>query len=523
MGQPLEQQLNVLRLQYAKDLAQKIPELEGLWMQMADRGPTAVSLRECQFIAHSLAGSSGTFGFPEISEIAQALEAELERITPETSARACEARKDIQNLIGRLMIAIDGPSTPGTGEKAVCVICEDESLRLSLSADLNLPGLKFCSSSSLTEGALAGVIVDLDEIELTEARENLQKLGRRRYQTPIVFTSQKTDFNARLSVIRAGGDILISKPILADELIQALQEIGSTKKTNSFRVLIFENHPASSSPSLFDWDQTVFSMSYIHDPERILAKLDTFRPELLLVDFESPKYDGLEIARMVWQLEDFQNMPVLFKCSDYEACRRAFKAGLCHEDLLAEPLTQDKISSAIARSVRQARAGIANDQRFLPFLHCEAGLAEPEKHDHEQQAQDLSARLAEHPVALVVDDDEPIRKALKVVLENSGFEVLVADNGDSGFYLALRERPDVVITDYNMPGGSGHYMLTRLNASQETRKIPVIVLTGQKIDGKKDLALEREMMGRQGAKAYLTKPLDLDTLVAEVKRVLEEC
>jgi CheY-like chemotaxis protein len=119
---------------------------------------------------------------------------------------------------------------------------------------------------------------------------------------------------------------------------------------------------------------------------------------------------------------------------------------------------------------------------------------------------------------LAVDDDPRIGQAISIRLAQLGIETLVASNGSEGFALALKERPDVVITDYHMPGGGGDYFIHRLRAASATRQTQVIVLTGGRDrDGQKDYALERDMRCRDGVVAFLTKPLEFDRLLTELR------
>jgi len=121
------------------------------------------------------------------------------------------------------------------------------------------------------------------------------------------------------------------------------------------------------------------------------------------------------------------------------------------------------------------------------------------------------------PKALVIDDDPTISKALKIRLGAYGVQVLRAFNGTQGYWMALKHEPDVIITDINMPEGAGNHLLGRLQGHTITRNIPVIVLTGRRIGGRKDYAMEREMLS-YGAKAYLTKPFDFQVLLTELAR-----
>ena len=69
-----------------------------------------------------------------------------------------------------------------------------------------------------------------------------------------------------------------------------------------------------------------------------------------------------------------------------------------------------------------------------------------------------------------------------------------------------------------MPEMSSKYLLVKLKGEEETKVIPVIVITGQREDGYEDLSLKREMLGRRGAVAYLTKPVDFNALLDVLKR-----
>ncbi len=114
---------------------------------------------------------------------------------------------------------------------------------------------------------------------------------------------------------------------------------------------------------------------------------------------------------------------------------------------------------------------------------------------------------------LVIDDEKNIRQGLAAALEMDGYNVLMADNGETGLQLALRGDIDLIITDLRMPGISGEEVLQKVTASSPG--LPVIVLTGH---GSIDTAVDAM---RAGAYDFLTKPLNLDRLSLIVKRALQ--
>jgi CheY-like chemotaxis protein len=124
------------------------------------------------------------------------------------------------------------------------------------------------------------------------------------------------------------------------------------------------------------------------------------------------------------------------------------------------------------------------------------------------------------PTVLVIDDDPQIGRLLKAGLARHGVEVLNAGDMVEGYWMAINHCPDAIITDYDMPQGSGESLLLRLKSGPQTRDIPVIVLTGWLLDGRRDLALERQLLGLRGASGFLPKPVELPTVVRELRKHL---
>ncbi|MBI3464448.1 MAG: response regulator [Planctomycetes bacterium] len=125
------------------------------------------------------------------------------------------------------------------------------------------------------------------------------------------------------------------------------------------------------------------------------------------------------------------------------------------------------------------------------------------------------------PTVLCIDDDYAFTKMMQLRLTSFGFNVLCVSNALQGYLMALKRRPDAIITDYTMPEGYGTYLLRRLKEHTLTRTTPVIVLTGRDISGRpidhKDFALERQLRNL-GAECVLTKPVDWPQLLDVLRR-----
>ena len=102
---------------------------------------------------------------------------------------------------------------------------------------------------------------------------------------------------------------------------------------------------------------------------------------------------------------------------------------------------------------------------------------------------------------------------MQIRLRACGVDVHTASTAMQALWIAMKEIPDVIITDYHMPEGSGQYLLGRLKGTPLLKDIPVIMLTGARIGNDRDFALERRFLGEYRAAAFLSKPVDLDVLL----------
>ena len=113
---------------------------------------------------------------------------------------------------------------------------------------------------------------------------------------------------------------------------------------------------------------------------------------------------------------------------------------------------------------------------------------------------------------LCIDDDSDYSLALLLRLERFGVTVVRAHSGLEGVRCASHQPADVILLDYEMPNERGDYILQRLKENRATQRIPVIVVTGRK-----DSTLERRLLSL-GAAAFMTKPIDFDVLLKELRR-----
>ena len=117
--------------------------------------------------------------------------------------------------------------------------------------------------------------------------------------------------------------------------------------------------------------------------------------------------------------------------------------------------------------------------------------------------------------ALCIEDNPANLELVSELLGGSGAVVMTARDGRSGFDLARRERPDVILLDLNLPDLGGEQILAALGSDETLRDVPVIALSADASRG-----TMRDMYGR-GVAAYVTKPFDNASLVESVERAAQ--
>lgn len=115
---------------------------------------------------------------------------------------------------------------------------------------------------------------------------------------------------------------------------------------------------------------------------------------------------------------------------------------------------------------------------------------------------------------LVVDDDPSITKVVRGYLEQAGYEVLTAADGEQALRIVRQERPRLVVLDVMLPNRDGWEITRSLRADPNTAAIPIILLTARVDDMDKILGLEL------GADDYITKPFNAREVVARVRALL---
>jgi len=121
--------------------------------------------------------------------------------------------------------------------------------------------------------------------------------------------------------------------------------------------------------------------------------------------------------------------------------------------------------------------------------------------------------MAEKKV-LVVDDEIHIVHVVAIKLRNNGFTVITAENGAQAFERACKDKPDIIVTDCQMPVMTGLELIEKLRKNEDTKEIPVIMLTAR------SFTIEQEQKEQLQISECLSKPFSPKELLRSIEDIL---
>lgn len=231
------------------------------------------------------------------------------------------------------------------------------------------------------------------------------------------------------------------------------------------------------------------------DGLRTLLKVAREKPDLLILDLNLPDASGFQVIERLTDPK-FPPLPVIVLTgqSDDTSIQRCEDLGVLY--------------------VHKGENTWPELEKTILKVFLEKG-----KPGSQVAVEERPARTA--PRILLVDDDPVVLRSLSSALQKHNCEVIQATSGMQGFWLTLRSQPDVVITDYNMEQGNGHYLLSRIKSTPSVKHIPVVVFTAEALPEREAHPIRRDLLGRGQAAAFLTKPITAQALLDVVGKHIE--
>jgi diguanylate cyclase (GGDEF)-like protein len=362
-----------LRLQqegYTKQLPAKLAQMKQAFSKRQDED----ALRTLRFLAHGLAGSGGSFGYPELSEAARRLEGMVVAVIEAGRCLSAEESESAGDLLEILYRAAQRPaarryapalSPTGVASKLVCLVEDDAEFAADLTLQLGHFGYEVSTLGTperlyeaVADPELAAILMDIifPQGDLAGAEAVMELSMAKRLNAPVVFISVRGDLPARLAAARAGAAAYIVKPVDVGALVSTLDELTSHQPPEPYRVLIVDDSEALAEHYACILQSAGMRTDVATDPMRILTHLATFRPDLVLMDMYMPGCTGAELATVIRQLENYTVVPIVFLSVENDTSKQLTAMKLGGDDFLTKPIAPEHLGSAVSARLRRYRA-----------------------------------------------------------------------------------------------------------------------------------------------------------------------
>ena len=300
-------------------------------------------------------------------------------------------------------------------------------------------------------------------------------------EIPVIMVTIVDEHRRGIALGAAG---YLTKPIDRDRLHQLVGRFRAL--TPPARVLLVEDDPVQRERVGAWLEDQQWVVQEATNGREALARLQEEVPDVILLDLMMPEMDGFAVVAAMQKEARWRNIPVIV---------------ITARDLNAND--RERLNSGVQ--------SILVKEMFRP-----AELVERIRRlVHTNPAADSKMEATSVIKILYVEDNDDNVYMLKMRLELLGeFEVLAAEDGEKGCEIALRERPDIILMDLEMPVIDGWEATRRLKGNPQTHDIPVIALSAHALAG------EREKAMAAGCDEFDTKPIEFERLVATVRRLL---
>ncbi len=366
-------QMQAVADSFSSQLPQRGDEILHQWQRCRSQPDAPDQLQDLYRLIHNLAGAGGTFGYAHVTRLARQLcdplraylngnvsVLPLEELQSLCDTLVQQCHSAVSGKIAWQLASLEASRSLMPDRKScfqVYLYSNDRTLR-QLISEIGTEGKTWCffESADVFEQALAQAqplvaVVDMQAPGVEQAIEVLQGAAE---PTCRIALSSEVGFEARLASVRAGMEGFLEKPLTLRSLRSCLSTVDAVSRS-PVKVLIVDDDREQARFAELVLAQAGIDVLLEHRPQRLLQRLESFRPDLLLLDVYMPQCGGLELARVVRQYERYRLLPILFLSVEQDRSSQlaALQAGA--DDFLAKPIQSQDLLASVLYRVRRAR------------------------------------------------------------------------------------------------------------------------------------------------------------------------
>jgi len=544
-----QERFSALQQEFLDELGPRIAALRTAWKRFALNHEDRAALETARRTAHHLAGSGSIFGCILVTQTASEIDklcggliddrrdpTQTERIAIDGAIDELKAQAALP-LANNPTFSIHGQAhySAERADHLVFIVNEDSVQASAMAMTIRESGYKVRIISS--PGRLESTIATTRPAVLVMGtvygkKEALTVLDTKPWraggpdESPIrsvLFTSRR-DLAETYDVSGFECDAFVEKSQTFVKLVETLDHLIFGEPIGRPRVIALGSDPEALERYQKALEQAGAYVAAVGGVKDLLATESELDPELGLVVLAGAQPGLVEVFDALDASPAGSSMPIVVVPDTAGTAEIAVdKLKIANPVVLDHDEPDAVAADAVGRISARRKAADALGRGAIESLTASADETDEPGKSAEPPVTELPpAPQPERPDLriLVADDDPFARRAIRLKLEESGYEVVEVEDGEAAFDIAANEDVDLIITDQLMPKCTGEQLLIRLAAFPATRHIPTIMVTAHRVSGRTDFALERDVMGRYQSIAYIEKPINFNLLLDAVRHGL---
>lgn len=396
MDKNIQTKLQKLFVMYTKSLPEKLAQIDQYW-QAQRYAFDAEKFKDFHRHIHSLCGSAGTYGYKEGSQAARQLEVYLKKLLGASALTAFD-REVITQFILQLKEAFKilpsqnfftevHESVTSKENKIIYILEKDLKLAHELVENLQYAGYSpyiledlIVLNAAMKEQWPVAILIDMAYLVSDNGQALADIVEKEETQACQIFSLiPDSELLSRLIAVRAGCNAFFQKPVDLFYLIQVLNQKCGLSATIPFRILIIDDSESLGEYYSLILNQAGMVAHYLTKPLEAFKEIETYHPDLLLIDIYMPECTGLELATVLRQENKFNKIPIIFLSTEQDKRKQLAALSLGGDDFLTKPISPAHLVSAVrARSQRaevlnyymsiDGLTGLLNHSHFLKRL-----------------------------------------------------------------------------------------------------------------------------------------------------------
>jgi diguanylate cyclase (GGDEF)-like protein len=361
---------------FAMGLPDKLSAVDVAWKQL-QRSWDAEVLARLYRLVHNLHGTGATLGFEKLSAATHGLVHALAALD-----RAEAPNEQRRDYIERLIVGLKQeayarggpPRTPtpvaaidtsaALDDRLIWLVQLDPVVAADLTTQLGYFGYFVQAYDSAHDlraqagtRAPSAIITSADTLEADRSSYELiaSSSAVPGKTPPLLVVASQGDLESRLLAVRAGAVAYFVWPVTTVALIDKLDALAARAIEQPYRILIVDDDPIVAGFFAETLHQAQMHTVIVNDPIDVMQPLAEFRPDMILMDLHMPSCNGLDLAAVIRQQEEYVGIPIVFLSAEANMDTQLEALRLGGDDYLIKPIKPDHLISAVTSRVLRSR------------------------------------------------------------------------------------------------------------------------------------------------------------------------